>query len=121
MAVLVVVATALIGRLAPEWVGIQGKPGAGYMAVNLGYTFLAAAAGGFVAAWAGSGFPPNHAPNNPLRYVLVLAIAVLALAALSAVQARGRQPLGYQLALVALTPLGVVVGGLVRLRLWGYF
>jgi hypothetical protein len=51
--------------------------------------------------------------------VLALALIVLLLAALSAMQSRGMQPIWYQLMLVAITPLGVLAGGLVRLRVLG--
>jgi len=44
---------------------------------------------------------------------------VLILGAISALQARGRQPAWYQLVLLILAPLGVVAGGLVRLRVAG--
>jgi hypothetical protein len=44
---------------------------------------------------------------------------VLLLAALSALQAKGKQPIWYQLALVAIAPLGVLAGGLLRLRVLG--
>jgi hypothetical protein len=111
MAILVIVVTALLTRLAPDWVGQQGKPGVGYIFVNLGYSFLAAAAGGYITAWAASG--------NPLVYVLALAIVVLVLSALSALQMRGKQPIAYQLALAAISPMGVMAGGLVRLRMLG--
>jgi len=111
MAVLVIVLTALLGKLTPGWVAEQGKPRPAYIFVNLGYSFLAAAAGGYVTAWL--------AAANPLYHVLALGIAVLALAALSALQARGKQPIWYALTLVALTPLGVLAGGLVRLRVLG--
>jgi len=111
MAVLVIVLTALLGKLTPDWVAEQGKPRPAYIFVNLGYSFLAAAAGGYVTAWL--------AAANPLYHVLALGIAVLALAALSALQARGKQPIWYALTLVALTPLGVLAGGLVRLRVLG--
>ena len=33
-----------LSRLTPDWVGEEAKPRAGYVAVNLGYSFLAAAA-----------------------------------------------------------------------------
>jgi hypothetical protein len=79
--------------------------------VNLGYSFLAAAAGGFVTAMV--------AARNPLYHVLVLAVIVLVLAGLSALQSRGKQPIWYQLALLAIAPLGVMAGGLVRLRMLG--
>jgi hypothetical protein len=123
--VLVIALAALVARAAPSWTGTQGhaRPGSpasdlpplglepGYAFVNLGSSFLAAAAGGYVTAWV--------AAANPLIHVLALAMAVLALAALSALQSRGKQPIWYQLALVALSPIGVLAGGLVRLRVLG--
>jgi hypothetical protein len=111
MAVLVIVITALLARLVPEWVGTEGRPRPGYVFVNLGYSFLAAAAGGYVAALA--------AHSNPLILVLALGIVVLLMAALSALQSRGKQPVWYQLALVAISPLGVLAGGLLRMRVLG--
>jgi hypothetical protein len=111
MAALVAVATALLQKLTPEWVSEKGTPKPGYIFINLGYSFLAAAAGGYVTAWI--------AAHNPLVHVLALAIIVLLLAALSALQQRGEQPVWYMLALVALAPLGVFAGGLVRLRILG--
>jgi NADH:ubiquinone oxidoreductase subunit 6 (subunit J) len=111
MALLVIVITALLTRLVPSWTGAEGKPQPGYVVVNLGYSFLAAAAGGYVTAWA--------AAANPLIHVLALALVVLLLAALSALQSRGKQPIWYQLALVAISPIGVLAGGLVRLRVLG--
>ncbi len=111
MAVLVIVLTALLLRMVPSWVGAEGRPQPGYIFVNLGYSFLAAAAGGYVTA--------AIAAANPLIHVLALGMVVLALAALSALQSRGKQPIWYQLALVAISPLGVLAGGLVRLRVLG--
>lgn len=111
MALLIIVMTALLTKLTPDWVGERGKPRPGYMFVNLAYSFLAASAGGYVTAWA--------AAANPLVHVLALGMVVLALAALSALQSRGQQPIPYQLALLALSPLGVLAGGLVRLRVLG--
>jgi hypothetical protein len=111
MAVLVMVLTALVTWLAPEWAGAEGKPNPGYAFVNLGYSLLAAAAGGYVTAWGTAA--------NPMIHVLVLGIVVLAMAALSALQERGKQPVWYALTLLALMPLGVLAGGLVRLRVLG--
>jgi len=111
MAILVAGLTALLTWLTPSWVSEQGKPQPGYIFVNLGYSFLAAAAGGYVTALL--------ATANPLYHVLALGIIVLALAALSALQSRGKQPIWYQLTLLALTPIGVLAGGLVRLRVMG--
>jgi len=56
---------------------------------------------------------------NPLIHVLALALVVLLLAALSAMQARGKQPIWYALVLVVLSPVGVLAGGLVRMRVLG--
>ena len=111
VASLVIAITALLARLTPEWVGTEGRPRPGYAFVNVGYSFLAAAAGGYVTAWLAVG--------NPLVNVLVLGIVVLAMAALSALQSRGKQPIWYALALLAIMPLGVLAGGLVRLRVLG--
>ena len=111
MALLVAILTALLMRLTPSWVSEEGKPQPGYMFVNLGYSFLAAAAGGYVTALL--------AVANPLFHVLALGIIVLALAALSAMQSKGKQPIWYQLTLIALTPIGILAGGLVRLRVLG--
>ncbi len=110
-AVLVGALTALLMRLTPSWVQTRGKPQPGYIFVNLAYSFLAAAAGGYVTAWV--------AAANPLYHVLALAIIVLALSALSAMQQRGKQPIWYQLLLIALSPLGVFAGGIIRLRVLG--
>jgi hypothetical protein len=111
MVFLMVAMTAVLTRLAPSWASAQGRPSRGYVFVNLGYSFLAAAAGGYVTA--------SIAAANPLYHVLALAIIVLVLTALSALQSRGRQPVPYQLALVAITPVGVLAGGLVRLTVLG--
>jgi hypothetical protein len=111
MAVLVIAMTALLKRTVPSWSDTVVKLPADYVVVNLGFAFLAAAAGGYVTAW--------EAAANPLIHVLALALIVLALAALSALQLRGKQPIWYQLALVAISPIGVLAGGLVRLRVLG--
>ena len=122
VATLELIFSALVDRLAPSWSDAEGrrspagnlrksrlKPG--YVFVNFGSSFLAAAAGGYVTAWI--------AAANPLVQVLALAIIVLAISALSALQARGQQPIWYQLVLVAISPIGVLAGGLVRLRVMG--
>jgi hypothetical protein len=108
---LVLLMNGLLTRLVPSWTGNEGRPQPGYVFVSLGYSFLAAAAGGYVTAWA--------AAANPLVHVLALGICLLALSALGALQARGKQPVWYQLALVAIPPLGALAGGLVRLRVLG--
>ena len=80
MVLLVIVVTVVLTRFAPGWAGEPPKPRAGYIFVNLGYLFLAAAAGGYVSAWA--------AVANPLVHVLTLSIIVLVLSALSALPAQ---------------------------------
>jgi hypothetical protein len=111
IALLTLALEALLKFLVPSWMDTESKPTAGYVFVNLGSLFLAAAAGGYVTAWI--------AVANPLIHALALGMVVLALAALSAMQARGKQPIWYLLALVAVSPIGVVAGGLVRLRVVG--
>jgi hypothetical protein len=111
MALLVGIVTALLVKLAPEFVGKSGHPRPIYIAFNLVYSFIAAAAGGFVTAWI--------ADRNPLVHVLFLALVVLLLSALSAIQQRGQQPIAYQLTLVVLSPIGVLLGGMLRLKLTG--
>jgi hypothetical protein len=111
MAVLIGVATAALVKFVPEWVGKPGHPRAGYINVNIGYSFAAAMLGGYVTAWV--------AAANPLIHVLALAMIVLLLSALSALQQRGQQPIWYQLAMVAITPAGVFLGGMIRLKVTG--
>lgn len=101
----------LLALLVPGWADTSAAPQPAYVFVNIGYSFLAAAAGGYITALA--------AQANPLVHVLALAIIVLALSALSALQSRGKQPAWYALALVAISPLGVLAGGLLRLRVLG--
>jgi hypothetical protein len=111
MAVIVGVVTAVLMKRVPEWVGEKGSPRAGYVVINLGYSLIAAVAGGYVTAW--------MAQSNPLIHALALALIVLLLSALSALQQRGMQPIWYQLTLLAITPLGVFIGGLLRLKQMG--
>jgi len=111
IALTVIIVTALLAKFAPDWVGEEGQPRPAYAFVNLGYSFLAAAGGGYVTAWASAA--------NPQIHVLVLGIVVLAMGALSALQSRGKQPVWYALTLLALMPLGVLAGGLLRLRVLG--
>jgi hypothetical protein len=108
---LMAAAASLVKRFMPGWAGADGKPAPGYIFVNLGCSFLAAAAGGYVTAWA--------AAANPLFHDFALGVIVMALAGLSALQARGKLPIWYQLALVAIAPLGVLAGGLAQLRATG--
>jgi len=99
MAILVGVITAGLMKLSPQWVGVTGHPRPAYVLVNLAYSLLAVMSRGYVTAWTAAG--------NPWKYVLVLAIIVLLLGALSALQQRGMRPIWYQLLLMLITPAGV--------------
>jgi hypothetical protein len=103
----------LLSRVAREWAHAETKWGLIPFLVHLGSTFLAAALGGFVTAWIEAA--------NPLPEVLVLGVIVLVMGGASALESRGKQPIGYLLALAAIAPIGVVVGGLVRLHFVGAF
>lgn len=102
---------ALVARVIPSWAGEQPAPEPGFAVASLGFSFLSAVSGGYATAWA--------AATNPLYHVLALGIVVLTLSALSALQAHSKQPIWYQLTLVAVSPLGVMAGGLARLRWLG--
>lgn len=102
---------ALTGWLAPDWAASKNPltPGAAF--VQLAAGLLSTAAGGYVAAWIGAA--------NPLQHVLVLGMTFLVLTALNALQMRGKQPVWFLLAQVALMPLGALAGGLAWLRFTG--
>lgn len=114
-------ATALVACFTPSWAIKEvtdsglARFGPGAVIVHLGALFLSAAAGGYLSAWLAALF----AAANPLLNVLGLAIIVLALGALNALQSRGKLPIWLQLAQVALSPIGVLAGGLLRLRVLG--
>jgi hypothetical protein len=112
MAVLVTVATAAITRSLPRLIGEPEHPRRRYLLLNLAYSAAFAASGGYVTAIV--------AKADPLRTVLMLAIVILLLSALSALQLRGRQPVAYQCALIVLTPVAALAGGLLRMHEAGY-
>jgi hypothetical protein len=112
MAVLVTVATAAITKSLPRLIGQPDHPRRRYLLMNLVYSAAFAAAGGYVTAIV--------AKADPLRNVLMLAIVILLLSALSALQLRGKQPVLYQLALIVLTPIAALAGGLLRMHAAGY-
>jgi hypothetical protein len=111
MALLVGIVTAALTKFAPRWMGDSGHPRSTYVIVNLGYSIAAAIVGGYITAWL--------AVNNTLIHTLALALIVLLLGALSALQERGRQPIWYQLLVIAITPVGVLLGGLIHLKMLG--
>jgi hypothetical protein len=112
MAVLVTVATAAITKSYPRLIGEPDQPRRRYLLLNLAYSAIFAASGGYVTAIV--------AKSDPLRNVLMLAIVILLISALSALQLRGRQPVAYQFALIVLTPVAALAGGLLRMHEAGY-
>lgn len=104
----VTIATTALKKIAPDWVGASDSPRTAYIFVNLAYSLMAAVAGGYVTAWA--------AAENPLKHTLTLALAILLLSALTALQQRGQQPIWYQLLLIAIMPAGVFAGDVLRLK-----
>jgi hypothetical protein len=112
MAVLVTLATSAISRSMPRFVGEREHPRRRYLLANLAYSAAFAAAGGYVTA--------IIAKSDPLRNILMLAIVILLLSALSALQLRGQQPLAYQFALIVITPIAALAGGLLRMHGAGY-
>lgn len=112
MAVLVTVATATITKSLPRLIGEPDHPRRRYLLLNLVYSAAFAASGGYVTAIV--------ANSDPLRNVLMLAIVILLLSALSAIQMRGKQPVAYQLALIVMTPVAALAGGLLRMHEAGY-
>lgn len=100
--------TTLIAR----WTARKSTGGATReMIWNLGSTLAAALAGGYVTA--------AIAPLNPLIHALALALIVLLLGGMSAIQARGESPIWFALLMVALAPCAVIAGGLLRLKQMG--
>ncbi len=103
--------TKILAFFVPSWALPASKPQPAFTFVTFASSFLTAAAGGYVTGWI--------ATANPLIQVLALALVVLLLSAMSALQARGKHPIWFLLAQVAISPLGVLAGGLARLRVLG--
>ncbi len=111
VALLIAIATLVEKRLAPGAASESAQPRRLHLWLNLVLSAVSAAAGGYVTTWI--------ARENPLVHTLALALVVLLLSALSALQLKGKQPVAYQLTLTALTPLAVLGGGLLRLKQMG--
>ena len=110
MFLVVGIITAVLVWRAPDWVSSAGAghPQLPYMCVNLAYSFAAAILGGYVTAWV--------AATRPLWHGVVLACILLVLSAATAATMHEQQPLGYQLGLMALTPIGIIAGAWLRAR-----
>jgi len=103
--------TWLLAKLVPGFADPSLRSRPQYVLANLAYSFAGALAGGYVTVWIASG--------NPLTKVLMLAIVVLAISAISILESRGRRAIGPQLTGAVLSAAGVVLGGFLRLRLLG--
>lgn len=112
MAVLVALATLAISKAFPEPVGDPTGPRRSHLFLNLACGAIFAAVGGYVTAWI--------AKPDPLPNILMLALVVLTISALSAIQLRGEQQLPYQFAQLVVTPLAALGGGLLRMHAAGY-
>jgi hypothetical protein len=102
------IATVLLKRFAPDLAREDAPPDPFAMAVNVGLGLVFSFLGGYITA--------RFAQGNPLIHALMLALAVLLLSALSAVQMKGKQPLYYLLVLTTIPPMAVLAGGLLRLH-----
>ena len=110
LAILVAMSTFLTKRFAPS-LADNTQPQLTYKLYNLATSAAFGMAAGYVTACIGH--------DNPLVYALALALIVLLLSALSALQLKGTVPVAYQLTLTMLTPLAVLSGGLLRLKQLG--
>ena len=105
------IATALLSRVVPNLTSDDVPPDPFIMALNVGIGLVCSLLGGCVTA--------RYALGNPLVHALMLALVVLLLSALSALQQKGRQPIYYLLVLMIIPPLAVLSGGLLRLHQLG--
>ena len=102
------IATALFKRIAPHLTRDDAPPDPFVMAVNVGIGLVCSILGGYVTA--------RYAQGKPLVHALMLALAVLLLSALSALQMKAKQPVYYLLVVTVIPPLAVLCGGLLRLH-----
>jgi hypothetical protein len=105
------IATALLRRFAPSIVDVDAKPDRFAMSVNIGLSLIFSILGGYVTA--------RYSEGNPQTHAFMLAIAVLLLSAISAVQMKNKQPIYYLLILTVIPPLAVLAGGILRLHQMG--
>ena len=108
MAIVVMLLTGAIRMLSPSWFPADGAPTGPYLTTNVVYSFVAALAGGYVAAWIATRLPMQHA--------IALGTFVLVMSVMSARFYGARQPRWYQVLLAVVMPLAVVLGGYVRSR-----
>ena len=112
MAMLATLANSALNRSLPRFVGEPEHPRRRYLLTTLAYSAAFAAAGGYVTAMI--------AKSDPLQNILALAIVILLITGLSTLTMRGRQPIAYHFALIVLTPIAALAGGLLRMHEAGY-
>jgi hypothetical protein len=102
------IATALLKRFAPNLTRDDAPPDHFIMAVNVSIGLVCSLLGGYVTA--------RYSQGNPVVHDLMLALAVLLLSAMSALQLKNKQPVYYLLILTIIPPLAVLCGGILRLH-----
>jgi len=108
MAIVVMMFTGALKMLLPSWFPADGAPTGSYLIVNVAYSFVAALAGGYVAAKLFAQLPMQHA--------IALGAFVLVMSIISAMYYKARQPRWYQMLLAVVMPLAVVLGSYIRTR-----
>jgi hypothetical protein len=106
MVTLVVLFMGALKKFGPSSNPIDGSPAATYLILNIGYSFIAAAVGGYVAAWVAGRLPVQHG--------IGLGGFVLVMSVVSALEHGNRQPRWYQVTLAVFIPLAIVLGAWVR-------
>lgn len=109
MAALVAGTTAALAKLWPSSSEGEAPPTPAYTAVNLAYSGLSAAIGGYVTA--------TLARHSPIGHAAALSTMILGLGALYSAQSSGGKQPGWYLALLpALASGGVFAGGYINAR-----
>lgn len=103
--------SVLLPRLAPARAESDGSPRRPLLVVYVCVSFLAASVGGYVASWI--------ATDNPLNTALALAIVMLVLGGVGTLESRQKYPMWYLILLLIVTPIGVVAGGFIRVKVLG--
>ena len=103
--------SVLLPKLVPAWAGRDGSPRRPLLVAYVGVSFVAASVGGYVAALI--------AADYPLATALALGIVTLVLGGVGTLQSGEKYPLWYLILLLIVTPIGVVAGGLIRMKALG--
>lgn len=109
---LVTVGLSAAASLAHHRLLKKTRTGASDLWITGIYSVIVASAGGYVTAYI--------ANLDPLRHVFMLAMALLLLAGMSALQSEDDSPRWFRLMLVGLTPAACLGGGLLRMYQAGY-